>query len=641
MLNFLQLTVLTVATAAPAAPAPVADRLVRLDDFELRDYHGRTHRLDEWGNSTVLVLAFLGNDCPLVKLYAPRLNELENEYASKGVRFIGINANQQDQVEAIRRFAETHNIRFPILKDAHGSLAERIGAKRTPEVFVLDRDRVVRYRGRIDDQYSVGVQRPQPTRRDLAVAITELLKNQPVSAPVTSAPGCLIGRVKAPAADSPITFTEHVAPILYKHCVSCHRPGAIAPFSLLTYRQAAGWAGMIHEVVADGRMPPWFANPKHGKFSNAAGLSEGEKRLLGDWLTLGMPEGDPIHLPKPPVFTDGWRIPTPNLIIPMPVDFEVPAAGVVDYQNFEVDPGFSVDQWVSAAEIRPGNRAVVHHCIVFLKPPGSSTLSPQGDLESVYLIGSAAGSAPVLLPAGMAKKIPAGWKLVFQMHYTPTGKPERDRTSLGLVLADPATVKKEVATNMVFDMEMTLPPHDRDVRIAAAKKMTHDVLLLSLAPHMHLRGKSFRYEAKYPDGRLEVLLDVPRFDFNWQDTYFLAEPKLLPRGTVIRGVAHFDNSAANLANPDPSATVKWGKQTWDEMMIGYFEIALADQDLTVPSPWYASAWRAVRERLHPLYALAVLPVLWFIGRVSRRRATARASERRAVGPPCHQLTRRG
>jgi peroxiredoxin len=608
------LTLLALLPVSGEVPPPVGQHV---ENFELPDCRGQVHRLTDWRESRTVVLAFMGTECPLVKLYVPRLIELEKVHGPKNVRIVGINANQQDTSAKIADFVREHGIPFPILRDEGNTLADRLGAQRTPEVFLLDQARVIRYHGRIDDQYAVGQQKPKPGRRDLALAIEDLLAGRAVQVANTEAVGCFIGRVKRSEERGTVTFTRDVAPVLYKHCVACHRPGSIAPFSLLTYRQASGWADTIQEVIAAGRMPPWLASPKYGKFANEARLSEAEKALIGEWIRHGVPEGDPRELPRPPVFSEDWRIPKPDFVLQMPVEFELPATGPIDYQYFEIDPGFTEDKWIQAAELRPGNRAVVHHSLVFLKPPGSDYLAPQGELQSVYLTTASAATPPLNLPPGMAKKIPAGWRLVIQMHYTTTGKPERDRSSLGLVFADPQTVRKEVATNLMANFDLNIPPNTPDVIVEASRQFDQNFLLLSMSPHMHLRGKSFRYEARYPDGTREILLDVPRYDFGWQGNYYLAEPKLLPRGTVLHCTAHFDNSAANPVNPDPSATVKWGKQSWDEMMVGYIEIALADQDLTRPTPWHETAWRITRRVFQPQYAVFMLAGLWLVWRRTR------------------------
>jgi hypothetical protein len=285
--------------------------------------------------------------------------------------------------------------------------------------------------------------------------------------------------------------------------------------------------------------------------------------------------------------------------------FTVPAQGVIDYQTFEVDPGFREDRWIRGAEIRPGNRKVVHHCNVFLKAPGSGNdLDTQGELGSYCLAATTPGSPPMMLPDGMAKRVPAGWRLVFVVHYTPIGTVQTDRTSLGLLFADLKAVRKEVATNLMYDPDLRIPPHAAGHRVERSRRFDEDILLLSMFPHMHLRGKSFRYEAVYPDGRVEVLLDVPRYDFHWQNRYELAEPKRLPAGTTLLCIAHYDNSGDNPSNPDPGAIVLAGKQSWEEMFNGYYDITLADQDLTRPSGRGNAFLRTVWKGWGPALPLA-------------------------------------
>ncbi len=566
-----------------ALPTPVPD-------FELRDHRGAVRRLSDWRENTLVVVAFLGTECPLAQLYAPRLKELAQVYGSRGVAFVGINANQNDSVTAISHYAAEHQLPFPILKDVGNTVADRFGAERTPEVFVLDERRVIRYRGRIDDQYGVGVHRPAATRADLAIALDKLLAGKPVGIARTEAAGCRIGRVPRAAQQGPVTYCRDVAPILQKHCVGCHRPGEIAPFSLTTYQQAAGWAPMMREVLEEGRMPPWHANPRYGHFANDSRLPDAEKQRLFAWIDGGCPEGNPADLPPAPTFTEGWSIPKPDVVLTMAQPFTVPASGTIEYQFFELDPGFTEDKWVRAAEVRPGNRVVVHHCTVFLKPPDAKEPTEAGTLGSYCLAATAPGTPPLLLPDGMAKRIPAGWHLLFVIHYTPVGTVQQDQTSIGLVLAEPSQVKQEVATKIMMDLDFAIPPHTADYELAQTWQVNEDVLLLSFFPHMHLRGKAFRYEAIYPDGTTEILLDVPHYDFNWQNRYVLAEPKRLPGGTQLRCTAHYDNSAGNLSNPDPSATVHAGLQSWDEMFNGYFEVVRPEEDLTRPVPPREALW---------------------------------------------------
>jgi peroxiredoxin len=554
---------------------------VHIDDFELRDCLGGTHRLSDWRDRKLVVVVFLGVECPLARLYAPRLAALQREFDGR-VSFVGIDANRHDSVEKIAQYIRDYQVPFPVLKDVSNRVADRFGAGRNPEAFVLDEQRTIRYHGRIDDQYQIGVKKAQPDRRDLALALEELLAGRPVSRPQTEASGCVIGRARSESAGGQVTYCRDVAPIIQDHCLVCHRKGQVAPFALTSYRAVSGWSETIREALEQDRMPPWSADPRHGKFANDPRLAEEEKRVVFDWLRQGCPEGEPSDLPPPRPFPEEWTIPTPDRVVSMPQPFTVPAEGIIEYQYVEVDPHFREDKWIKAAEIRPGNRAVVHHCTVFLRPPGAGKddVAEQGALGSFCLAATAPGTPPESYPDGMAKKVPAGWKFLFVLHYQAVGKPQTDQTSLGLVFADPHTVRKEVATRVMIDDTLSIPPHAADHRVEQTWEINDPVLLLSLFPHMHLRGRSFRYEAFYPDGSTEVLLDVPRWDFNWQHRYVLAGPKRLPAGSRLRCSAVYDNSAANPNNPDPGATVRAGPQSTDEMFNGYFDVVLADEDRT-------------------------------------------------------------
>jgi hypothetical protein len=385
-------------------------------------------------------------------------------------------------------------------------------------------------------------------------------------------------------ADAPPTYAKHVAPILFRRCVTCHRPGEVAPFSLTSYETTVKWAETIREVVEQRRMPPWLANPAHGSFANEARLSEDELATIIGWIDSGTLEGDRSDLPPLPKFTDGWRIPEPDLVLEMPASFTIPAKGTVNYQYFTIDPGFTEDKWVRAAEARPANRAVVHHIVLLVQAPGDRPVRETGGLGSELLATFAPGLPPTVFSDGMAKLVPAGSKLVLQVHYTPNGTEQTDRSKVGLVFADPRSVRKQVRGAFALNFQFRIPPGASNHRVEAEHKFAQDTLLVSLFPHMHLRGKSFQFEAAYPDGRREILLDVPRWDFSWQNQYVLSQPKLIPEGTVLRCAAHFDNSADNPANPNPNTAVMFGEQTWQEMMVGYFDATLADQDLTAGAP---------------------------------------------------------
>ncbi len=577
-------TIVAVMLASPVSATAAETRVgAQVDDFTLHDHLGTKHSLSDWQNEKAIVIAFLGVECPVARQYGSRLAELAAKYEPQGVAFVGIDANQQDALAEIAHFAREYRIEFPILKDAGNAVADRLGAERTPEVFVLDAKRVIRYWGRIDDQYGVGYSRRTPTRSFVADALDDLLAGKAVREPAQDPVGCYIGRVVRTEPKGDVTYTKHIAGILHKRCVGCHRAGEVAPFSLDAYEDVASWSETIREVIADGRMPPWHANPEHGKFANDVRLPAGEKELINTWIKNGCPRGEAADLPPLPAFVLGWRIPKPEVVLRLPKPFDVPAKGVVEYQHFTVHAGFSEDKWVKAAEVRPGNRAVTHHLIAFFHPPGSEEFEP---IEPLYnsLVGFAPGLPASIYPAGTYRRIPAGSKILIQAHYTPNGSPQTDQSELGLIFAEEKEVQKEMTVAAALNFRFRIPAGDKNYGVESTHKFDEDTLLWALTPHMHLRGKSFRFVALAPGGGEEILLDVPRYDFNWQNTYRLAEPKLLKAGTVVRCNATFDNSADNLANPDPKSAVMWGDQTWQEMMVGSLAVSLAEQDLSAGLP---------------------------------------------------------
>jgi peroxiredoxin len=545
-----------------------------VENFTLPDTYGRSRSLAEAGEAPAIVIAFLGTECPLARLYGRRLGEMAREYGGQGVIFAGIDANQQDSLREVAAYADRCDITFPMLLDSRHEVADLLGAERTPEVFVLDANRIIRYHGRVDDQYGIGIQRTQPQRRDLAIALDEILAGKAVSVPRTTASGCIIGRRRSVEPHGEITYASHVADILNRRCVECHRDGQIAPFALTRYEDIAGWEGMIAEVVSEGRMPPWNANPEFGHFANDARLSSDEKQTLLSWIENGCPLGDPAEIPPPPTFAEGWRIAEPDQVVHMGEEpYQVPATGVVDYQYFEVDPGFTEVKFVTSIEARPGNTEVVHHIIAYLKPPGDERRRGLGSM----LIGYAPGTSPLVFPEGSAVRIPKGSKFLFELHYTPNGVAQTDRSYIGMTFTQEQNVARMIGGGEAINHEFQIPPGESDHVVTATRKSPRDVLLISLTPHMHLRGKSFRYDIRYPDGAEEVLLDVPEYDFNWQLRYELADPKLIPKGSVLTCTAVFDNSQANRNNPDPTRTVGWGQQSWDEMMIGFYTYLIPEE----------------------------------------------------------------
>jgi peroxiredoxin len=550
----------------------------KIADFRLPDSVGKEHALIDFADDDLVVVAFLGTECPLAKLYAARLQAIASDYSARGVAVVAIMSNSQDSLAKIGAFVRQYKLTYPVLKDRRNEVADLFAAERTSQVFLLDRQRMVRYQGRIDDQYLVGVVRGKPTREDLRVAMDELLAGRPVSVPQTESLGCIIGRAHKPTTNSPVTYAHDIAPILQARCVECHRKGEIGPFELTSYSDAAGWGDMLAEVVRKERMPPWHANPKHGSFANDRSMPAAEKELLYKWVDNGCPQGDSADAPSPRQFTSGWQLSrAPDLVLSMEEPFTVPAdAGRdgVPYQYFRVPTKFTEDKWIASSEVQPGNRAVVHHTIVYVEPPGAKDRQ-----DWIFLAAYVPGLRCERMPAHSAKRIPAGSTLLFEMHYTPNGSEQQDTTRVGFVLADKQDVESEVITTEIGNEQLEIQPGDDNcVVTATSRPTTKELTLLSLSPHMHLRGKAFRYELVSPTGERETLLDVPAYDFNWQTRYRLAEPRKIPVGSVIYCRAVYDNSTTNLANPDPAKTVHWGDQSWDEMMLGFFDVVLPRDD---------------------------------------------------------------
>jgi len=538
--------------------------------------------LPELAGCRGVVLGFLGTECPVARQYAERLGTIAATYADRGIVVLGVDSNRQDTAAEIAAVGRELGIQYPLLRDEGQRVARHVGATRTGGVVLLDAGGTVIYSGRIDDQFSPGLARPSATTRELTAALDDLLAGRPVALPRTEAVGCLIAfdRPAAPAPDAP-TYTATIAPLLQQHCLECHRPGEIGPFAVSDYDEVKGWADMMVEVMEQGRMPPWHASPEHGVFSNARHLPPGTVDLFKRWIAAGLPEGDPALLPPPPEFSGGWRLPhAPDIEIPMaPAPFPVPASGAVEYQYFVADPGLEAETWVSAAQVVPGTPAVVHHAIVFARPESLADFRGTG-LVSAYVPGQRATT----FPPGYARRVPKGATFVFQMHYTPIGRPIDDLTRIGLVTMPAAEVTHEVLTLAALDQDFEIPPG------AAAHEVRADLdrwpagsRLLAVSPHMHLRGRAFRVEVVRA-GERTILLDVPRYDFNWQHTYELAEPLPLDDVDEVEIVAVFDNSPGNPVNPAPDDTVMWGDQTWEEMALAFFEVAAPRDGADAPQP---------------------------------------------------------
>jgi hypothetical protein len=392
------------------------------------------------------------------------------------------------------------------------------------------------------------------------------------------------------------TYHRDVAPILAKHCQGCHRAGEIGPMQFTSYKETRPWAAAIKASVASKRMPPWFADPAHGKFANDRSMPLADIQTLVSWVDGGAPEGSPGKAAPAPKFLEGWNIPQPDLTLSLAQPFEVPKSGEVDYQYIVIPTGLTEDKWVRMVEARPTDRSVVHHIVIYIRDPKSKWLRGEAQPGVPYVppkkddkgrdrddIGGAGseiltiytpGNLPDIWKANQAKFLPAGSDLVFQMHYTPNGKnAAKDQSRIGLVFANQAP-EERILTMAISNSKFAIPPGDPNYKVDARITMPNKAQLLSFFPHMHLRGKAFAYDLQQPGKEKETLLNVPRYDFNWQLTYKFAEPITLEPGAKIGAAGWFDNSPNNKYNPDPTATVRFGEQSAEEMMIGFFDIAI-------------------------------------------------------------------
>lgn len=408
----------------------------------------------------------------------------------------------------------------------------------------------------------------------------------------------------AAAAPSP-TYTKDVAPILFRNCTGCHRPGEIGPMSLLTYEDVRPHAAAIRDEVGDGTMPPWHADAPHGTFLNERGLTTAEKDTLRAWVAGGSPKGDPKDMPAAPHYVDGWTIGKPDVVLEMQEAYKVPADGMIEDQYFYIPTNFTEAKWVQAIEVRPGDRSVVHHVLVnhMARPdmeraptlkfnkvwqnlpdrtPGSHPPTRQEDVPSRLIATYAPGTAPQVFRPGTAVRLEPGGVLELQMHYTANGKPSTDRTRVGLIFSkDPAP--REIRPSNFYNTTFTLPAGSADTAVDAEVEFVQDATVWGLFPHTHLRGKKWQYVLLLPDGSRRTILSVPRYDFNWQTYYMFAEPLQVPKGSKIISTAWYDNSRANRHNPDPKIDVKWGDQTWEEMQYSGILFSPAAAPTPLPS----------------------------------------------------------
>lgn len=591
---------LTLALLLASEPSPGVE--ADLATVRAVDLDGLMHRIGYDRRARAAALVFLGVECPVSQRFAPRLNELAREAEERGLAFFGVISDASVAPARAREFARAHELAFPVLYDAAGDLAERLAPERVPEAFVLDRAGELVYRGRIDDRFAEpGKLRPRIDHEELRGALEAVAAGRAPAVARTQAVGCVFEGWTRPSAP---TWSRDVGPILAANCVECHRPGDVAPFALRTYEDAKGRARMLAEVCATRRMPPWNAEPGHGRFRDERRLSERQIAVLRAWAEAGAPAGDASEaLPAPPLRESRWRLGEPDLVVELPVEYELPADGPDVYRYFHVSSALSEARDVVAVDFRPGDPSVVHHSLVYLDVdgaaealdaadprPGFSLFGPdavESEREPAFMRGGpiagwAPGNQPYLYPEGLAMRLPGGVDFVIEVHYHLTGRATRDKSALAFYFAD-APVARHVEGMVIGTEQLDIAPGDDGFARSVYMELPADVELVDVTPHMHYIGREVEAYATLPSGEQLPLIRIERWDFRWQDSYVYREPLRLPKGSRIDAFFRFDNSAANPFNPSsPPARVRKGWQTTDEMCLFYFSVVPADPG-TVPA----------------------------------------------------------
>lgn len=569
MRRMLPLVVLPLLLSAlPCQQTPAAPAIGAKVDARFTDLRWQTRRLHELDAEQATVLYFATIECPIVRRYLPRIGELAREFEQRGVVFVVVNVGPDDGlVEAageVTRIAPA----CVFAKDYDGELAQACGVDRTAACVVLDADRRIVYRGRVDDQYGYTSARERPSSNELRDAIEDLLAGRDVAIPEAEVSGCKItprAAMRSHAdADAAPTYTRDVLPVLQKHCHECHRPDGQAPFSLLTEDKVRRHSSMIGEVVEQERMPPWYGSRRHGDFTNVRGMTAAERATVLRWLDAEMPSGDADDAPPPREWPQNeWRIGEPDLVLEVKAPIRLPADGQIPYRYFVLPYRFAKETWVEAIEIKPDNPRVLHHCNLARIKLGER-FSQDG-----FVTGYVPGGDAMVLDPGTAVRLPAGSALALQAHYVTTGEKEVDRLKVGLRF--PRTkVQKELRVTIVADFRFEIPAGARAHPVRARRRLPEDARGIGMVVHMHLRGRDMHVTATPPGGDDESLLLVPNYNFDWQQSYrWPKEGKRFQKGTRISALAHYDNSTFNPFNPDAETPVGFGLDTTDEMMYAF------------------------------------------------------------------------
>ncbi len=543
-------------------------------DIKFADLLSQSHSLNEFKDQKLVVVAMTSTSCPLSKKYLPTLVDLAKKYSTRNVQFIAVNCVPTDKSNEMTEASQSLGRTAVYVHDADEQLARHLGATTTTDVLVLDSAKTIVYHGAIDDQYGIGYALDAPRHTFLATALDSLLDGKTPEVAATAAPGCTLDHEEATTEAASITYHNRISRIIQQNCIECHRSGGVGPFALDTYADVVAHAPMIREVVDRETMPPWFAAESEGQhesiWANDRSMTDANKNDLISWIKSERPEGDPSDAPIAKTFAEEWTLGKPDYIVQIPKPIEIKATGTMPYQFVKTETTLEEDKWIQGYEIVPTDRSVVHHVIVNVHEKGAGRVRDREEGIGGYWAAYVPGNAGQMYPEGFAKKLPAGATVSFQIHYTPSGKATEEQLKMGLTFAK-SEPKFIVNTIPLADPDLNISPNAASHVETITRPVPTDISVMAYMAHMHVRGKSFNFELTTPDGKTETLLDIPRYDFNWQLRYDYREPKVIPKGSRIKVTAVFDNSDGNPANPDPSQTVHWGQQTYEEMMIGYVE----------------------------------------------------------------------
>ncbi|MEL6809867.1 MAG: redoxin domain-containing protein [Bacteroidota bacterium] len=558
-------------------PKPIADS--RTNDYALYDASGDFHRMSYYNDHKAIVLWVQGNGCPIVRNALTDFNEVVSEYSEKGFVFFMLNSNLQDDREKIQKEASAFNFQVPVLVDNAQLIADALDITLTAEALVLHPiTREILYRGPINDRLDYETQKDQANERYLKNVLDDILSGKLPKEKEKLARGCKVTRLSQLEKDKTLTYTQDIAPILEQHCVKCHRTGGIAPWAMTDYNTVAGWSAMMKEVLLSKRMPPWKADPEIGEFTNSLAINDSNVRKIISWIDNQVPAGpgyDPLAALPP--YKQEWQEGEPDLVVALP-EQEIPASRLIPYRYLKVPLNLSEDKWLKGVEIQPGNPAVVHHIV--LTNTETNKQSPITDREARpwtdnYIALGGATDEATFFPENTGVFLPKETTLTMQLHYTPTGKPETDRTQVGFYFHD-SIPKKEFHALSPSNQKFVIPPFGKQVKISVADEITRDIKIHYVAPHMHYRGKSIRIFALLPDGSKKTIISVADYSFNWQWLYKLKEPISVPKGSKILVEGVYENTYQNPLNPDPTKELGFGIQSTDEMLIGFFNYTIED-----------------------------------------------------------------